>query len=70
MTPDSHVLDDGKTRLVAVVESATYVNLHVTKYGDTASTLITTGLTADQAYALGIFLISNVKPKTPRQEKP
>lgn len=63
-TTKSHVLDDGKTRLVAVVENPTYVNIHLTRYGDTATTLITTTLTADEAYELGIFLIANVKPKT------
>lgn len=62
--PASHTLDDGKTRLVAVVESRNYVNLHLTKYGEAATTLVTRGLTADEAYALGIFLVANVKPKT------
>lgn len=66
--PASYVLDDGKTRLVAVVESRSCVNLHLTKYGELATTLVTRGLTADEAYALGIFLIANVKPQTPTKE--
>jgi hypothetical protein len=60
----SYTLDDGRTRVVAVVEGRA-VTLHLTKYGEKASTLVTTSLSADEAYALGLFLVGNITPRKP-----
>lgn len=57
----SHVVDDGKTRIVAVAERGSAV-IHATKYSYAATTLVTASMSRADAYALGLWLIQNCKP--------
>lgn len=57
----SHVVDDGKTRIVAVIEGGHAV-IHATKYGSAATTLVTASMRRSDAYALGLWLVQNARP--------
>lgn len=56
----SYIVDDSKTRVVAVLEGKRAV-LHVTKYGDKATTLITASMSQTDAAQLGFWLIDNCR---------
>ncbi len=56
----SYVRDDGKTRIVAVLEGQRAV-LHVTKYGSDTTTLVTASMSQADAYQLGSWLIDNCR---------
>lgn len=60
--PVSHVIDDGKTRFVAVVERSRAV-IHATKYGDRETVLVTIPMSASEARELGLWLVENTKGK-------
>lgn len=57
----SHVIDDGKTRLVACIEGNAAV-IHATKYGYSSTALVTASMPKADAYQLGLWLIQHAKP--------
>jgi hypothetical protein len=60
-TAKSHVVDDGKTRVVAVIERGRAV-IHATKYGSASTTLVTASMSEADAHALGVWLTENARP--------
>lgn len=57
----SHVIDDGKTRIVAVLEGGRSAVIHATKYGERETTLVSASMSQTDAAKLGFWLIENCK---------
>lgn len=64
MTPtvSSHCIDDGKTRIVAVVEGERAV-IHATKYGDQSTVCVTASMHEADARELAAWLLENTRPR-------